>query len=123
MPLFTAIRDMTDPSLIVSALREVGCHFHSRSSSSSSSASPPHPNSESDHHPTEPWPALSRASPPPEDRNEAYQSAVEVLHPLAFYLQNKASEEQKVELGGMLAAKPEVFEALCDGILSPFVQG
>lgn len=115
MSLFTAIQDMSDSSLILSTLRDVGFYFNS-----STLEVPSPPLSEPGHHPTE-MPALSRVSPP--DRDKAYKSAGDVLHPLAFYLQNKASEEQKEELGGMLAAQPEIVQALCDGILSPFVQG
>ncbi len=55
--------------------------------------------------------------------DEAYKSAVDVLHPLGRYLQMKAPDAQKEHLGDSIAADHDLIDHLCEGILMPFCQG
>ena len=107
MSTFTVIRDMSDSSLILNTLREVGLHFHQAILSSEKSQATPEA------------PSLSRLSLP----DEVYKSTVGVLHPLAYYLQNKAQDLQKEKLAEILASDSETVEYLCEGIIHPYVKG
>lgn len=104
MSAFTAIQDMSNPSLILNSLREVGQYFHHALMSTERS-----PKALS----------LSELSLP----DEVYKNVVDVFQPLAYYLQNKAQDPQKEKLGEMLATDCEIVDDLCEGILNPFIQG
>ena len=102
MSKFTSIQDMSDCTLILNSLREIAHHFHQailgQATSEVASLS-----------------TLSLA-------DEVYKSAVDVLHPLAFYLQNRAEELQKEKLSEMLADS-EAVEYLCEEVIDPYVKG
>ncbi len=107
---FTSIQDMSKTSSILSSLQEIGQYFHqvchaSMSSEESQAAVPE----------TLPLSGLSVS-------NEVYKNAMDVFHPLAYYLQNKAEDSQKEKLGEMLA-NSETIDLLCEGILHPFIKG
>ena len=142
MSVFTSIRDMCDLSLILNTLREVGGHFYQifhndasseedqvtaepQESSEPQVTSEPQATSESSTSESSEPQVSSEALVPSRISvsDEVYKNAVDVLKPLAYFLQNKASEELKKELGEMLAVDSEIVETLCEGILSPFVQG
>lgn len=102
MATFTAIQDMSKPSLILNSLQEIGHHFYQKSHAQDAAMSTP----------------LSGLSTSEED----YEKAVGVFHPLAYYLQKVAEDKQKEKLGEMLADS-KVMDQLCEGILHPFVKG
>ena len=45
-----------------------------------------------------------------------------VLRPIAAYIQMKATDSVKEELGNMLAANPQVIGQLCEGIIFSFIK-
>lgn len=103
MSSFPAIVDFSDTSLVLHTLREVGKFFHGSLQE----------------------PRQAQEAPPlrPSLPDEAYRSAVEVLHPLGRYLQHKASDAQREQLGDAIAADPHLTDHLYEGILIPFSQG
>ena len=108
MSAFTAIKDTSNTSLILDFLREVGQYFHQKCHAPISTEKSPKALS------------LSELSIP----DEVYKNVLEVFHPLVYYLQNKAQNPQKEELGEMLAAVDcEIVDDLCEGILYPFIKG
>lgn len=106
--MFTSIKDMSNSSMILSTLQEVGSYFNKACHSSLSIGEA-----------TPEAMALSRLSIP----DEVFKNAVDVLRPLAYYLQNKAEDLHKKRLGEMLASDTEIVQHLCDGILTIFVKG
>ena len=103
MSLFTAIQDMSNTSLILNSLREIGAYFKQVKVSQ-----------------TTPKALLLSELPISDD---AYKNAFEVFHRLAYHLQNKAQESQKEELSEMLSIDFEIINNLCEGILCPYVKG
>lgn len=121
MPNFARIKDCSDRHLVLNTLVEVGRYYltrvrqaHSQSLQETEGEQPVTP--------SELQPVVSIASPLHESE---YESAVNVLHPLAFYAQRKASEEWKVQLGDDLANSrdPDIIECLYEGLLAPYLQG
>lgn len=116
MSVFTAVQDMSNSSLILKTLKEIGCYFHHTCHASVSAeggqlAAPGQAAPETL--------ALSGILFP----DGVCKNAVDAIRPIAYFLQKKASEEQKKELGEMLAADTEITETLCEGILNPYIQG
>lgn len=104
---FAAIQDMSSSSSIFHTLREVGQYFHHHTASLCQTG-----------YESEALDSSLTSLP-----DEACKNAATALHPLAYHLQNRAQEEQKEELGEMLAADSNVVEHLCKGILYPFING
>ena len=124
MPSFTRIKDCSDRHLVLNALIEVGRYYLTsvRQAQSQSRHETGGMRQTACAAQSEPQSVVSIASPL---HDSEYESAVNVLHPLAFYAQRKASEEWKVRLGDDLAdsTDPDIIECLYEGLLAPYLQG
>lgn len=100
MSTFSAVQDMTNPTLVLESLQKVGDYFHQCQAAAPEA------------------PSLSGLLLP----DEAYKSAMGVFHPLANYLQNKADDSQKEELSEMLTDNSKIVDHLCEGLLYPYVK-
>jgi len=65
----------------------------------------------------------AQALSPAELPDEAFRGAVDLLYPLAHYLQRTAPEPLKERLGDSIANDPDLIGDLYEGILMPFCQG
>lgn len=106
---FTVIKDFSDPSLVLHTLKEIGTYFREKLQDDSSDKSNGKETERTDS-------AVSQY-------DEAYKSATELLHPLAYHLQRKASDVEKIRFGDLLATDPDAVGDLCEGIINPFVKG
>ena len=97
METLSDIRDMSNTSSIFDSFKQIGRYFWVICNS----------------------PSISIFSVP----DAAWERAVAVLHPVAFYVQMKAPDSVKEQLGEMLAADSEVIDRICEGILFPFIKG
>lgn len=110
MSKFTAVQDMSNTSVILKSLQEIG-HYFSQVCHDCMSSKRSHTNSKAV--------SISELS----VSDEVYKNVVDVLHPIANYLQTKAQDSQKEKLSNMLAINSEIIDHLCEGILYPFIEG
>ena len=110
MSRFAAVQDMSNTSAILKSLQEIG-QFFSKMHQDCLLSERSHSQSK----------AVSTSELPVPD--EVYKNAVDVLHPVANYLQTRVQASQKEKLSEMLAINSEIIDHLCEGILYPFVEG